>query len=85
MATPKIWTATDVSQKQLRLERIGSEITAHRDFVFVDALGQPLTTLGLQMFQTTAAVSTIPPNILTALQTIDTWLYAQILAQEGMT
>lgn len=83
MASPKVWTADDVQQRRLYLERQGSDILVQRDYVFVDGQDQQLFER-LEVFQTTIAVASIPANVISALQDIDAWIYDQILAQEGM-
>lgn len=84
MATPKIWTANDIEQRRLYLERQDTDILVQRDYVFVDDQAQALPDFSLQVFSTTVAIASIPGSVVTALQTIDSWIYNQILAKEGM-
>jgi hypothetical protein len=85
MATPKIWTADDVAMRRLYLERQGSDILVQRDYVYIDDQDQPLPNFSLQVFTLAVPIASVPANVLNALQTIDNFIYNQILTSEGMT
>jgi hypothetical protein len=85
MATPKDLTAHDVVLDRLFIKRQGTAIIYERRYWYADIAGAIIEDLPSRRLSGTVEWATIPPDIQTALQTIDTWTYNQILAQEGMT
>ena len=84
MATPKTWTADDVQLGKLTIMRDGSIIGVDRRYEFVDAQNDWIPAIKGRRLRVDVPWSEIPTNVQTALQTIDTWTYNQILLQEGM-
>jgi hypothetical protein len=85
MATPKQITLYDIGLKRIYLERVGSNLEAIQEWQFLDDQGKPITELGVFTHEINVPITSIPSNILTALQAIQTYVYNQILASEGMT
>lgn len=90
MAIPKSWTADDIRQEKLTLHRVVNEfgqqaVQIERRYVFVDSGGQVLADIAGGRLLAVVAIADIPANVVSALQTIDSWTYGEALAQEGMT
>jgi hypothetical protein len=90
MATPKSWTAHDVSLGALTMSRIPHPDTGNpavnfqQRYVFLDSGDQVLFQVVGGRYVDDMELADIPQAILDALQTIDNWLYQQCLQQEGM-
>lgn len=85
MPTPKVITATDIRQGKLVIHREGSVVVIERRYQFLDAGSNIIEILAGGRLLEEIAISSLPANIVLALQDIDTWTYDQALAQEGMT
>ena len=84
MATPKNWTAYDVELGKLTITRLGSTIGVERRYKFVDDQDDVIDDIAGGRLRVGVEWSSIPSNVQSALQLIDTWTYNQILALEGM-
>jgi hypothetical protein len=90
MATPKMWTADDVLQGKLTIHRVDHPDTGQpalqveQRYVFVDGQGAVLSSIAGGRVLATVEIADLPQEVVSALQTIDTWTYQQALAQEGM-
>ena len=89
MATPKTITIDDLSKNEkltiTRFAELGIQyLQIEKRYLYLDALGDPITVLGGGRVVSTAAVADVPANILSALQTINDFMYDQALIQEGM-
>jgi hypothetical protein len=84
MATPKSWTAHDLKQGKMTIRVEAGTLYLECRYVFVDDLDEVLTGIAGGRVVAEVAWTSVPTNVQTALQTIDTWTYNQALAQEGM-
>jgi len=80
----KTWTATDLELGKLSLLRRGDEIHIERRYKFLDSGGVVLEQIAGGRYVDDIAISSLPSEVASALQTIDTWTKNQALAQEGM-
>lgn len=80
----KIWTATDVKMEKLVITRNGSVLTFERRYQFLDSGGEILDQISGGRIVEDIEFSALPPNIQTALQSIDAWTKNKALVAEGM-
>jgi len=84
MATPKIWTATDVSMGVMRLHYKEGNLSLMQGYSFIDNLGAKIKELPNRSVMESVTFSTLPTNIQTALTTLNTYMYNKALVKEGM-
>ena len=84
MATPKVWTATDLHKGEIRIEQEGINVKFGFDYKFQDSNGDILTELPERTINLAMAISSLPPDIVDALLKIQTHLYESALEREGM-
>lgn len=81
----KSWTATDLELGSLKINpRAGGELHVERRYQFLDAAGEVLTQIKGGRFVTDVAISSLPAEVIDALQVMDTWTKNQALIQEEM-
>jgi hypothetical protein len=85
MATPKSWTAHDITQGRFAVLQEDTLFHVERRYMFIDDVGMILGNVGVGRLTVDIEWSAIPLEVQNALMTIDNWTYNQILAQEGMT
>ena len=85
MATPKIWTATDLRQGKLTITRIGTILHVERRYNFEDIGGDVIIDIAAGRVVEDIEWAAIPPAVQAALTVIDAWTYNKALDKEGMT
>ena len=89
MATPKTWTAYDLAMGTLKIRRMLSDggnqaIQFEQRYDYEDDLGGILQGVAGSRIADVVELADIPAGILTALMTINDWLYQRCLEKEGM-
>ena len=84
MVQQKIVTLADVTQGKLTITRAGTLLVVERRYEFIDGLGAPVPNVAGGRIVEEIEISTIPPDIISALTTIDDWTYNKALVKEGM-
>jgi len=79
----KTWVADDVKLGPLKITPRNGEIHLERRYVFT-LEGAELTQIAGGRVVADIALTALPAEILSALQTINTWTKNQALVQEGM-
>lgn len=90
MATPKVWTAYDLELGILKINRVivgdgNQAIHFEQRYGYVDDLGDVLREVAGSRISDTVELAEMPTDIMTALGTINNWLYARCLEKEGMS
>jgi len=89
MATPKTWTAYDLTLGALKLTRTPSKdgnqaVQFEQRYDYENDLGDILQGVAGSRLVDVVELADIPAGILTALTTINSWLYQRCLEKEGM-
>lgn len=89
MATSKTWTAHDLELGALKITRTLSEasnqaVQFEQRYNYEDDLGDILQGVAGSRLTDVMELADIPAGILTALTTINDWLYQRCLEKEGM-
>lgn len=90
MATPKQITINDLSKNDkltiFRLLENGVDsLQVEKRYLYLDSSGEPIEALGSGRVTQTIPVASLPAAVLSAVQTINNYMYNQALDQEGMT
>lgn len=80
----KTWVATDLGMGQITIIRRESELQLVRRYQFLDSDGAVMEQIAGGRLRIEIDISSVPPDVLAALQAIDTWTKNQALIQEGM-
>lgn len=80
----KTWMATDLKLGALKITPRNGEIHIERRYVFLDEFDEVLTQIVGGRVVGDFELASLPTEILSALQAINTWTKNQALAQEGM-
>lgn len=81
----KTWTATDLELGKLSImPQGGGVLQFERRYQFIDSNGDVLSQIAGGRVVESVTFASLPTNIQTALQDIDTWTKQQALIQEGM-
>lgn len=84
MATPKVWTATDLDMGVMRLAMVGSDLSVIQGYTFVDDQGATIEELPQRSLQITTPFSSLPENIRQALIALNNYMYQAALNREEM-
>jgi len=82
--TSKTWTATDLKLGKFSIVRQGDVFYVQQRYSFVDSEGALLEQITGGHISFEISAMEIPSDILTSLQTIDSWTKQKALEQEGM-
>lgn len=85
MATVKTWTAYDLELGALKITRTGTSLHIEQRYDYTDGSGGILVGVAGSRFVTDIELADVPQDIVSALATINAWLYAKCLEKEGMT
>jgi len=80
----KTWTATDLELGRLVIHARDGEVHLERRYKFLDSGGLVIPQIAGGRVVEDIPVASIPANILSALQELNTWTKDKALAQEGM-
>jgi len=80
----KTWTATDLQLGPLKITPRNGSVHIERRYKFLDSTGAILEQIAGGRFVADIALTSLPAEVSSALQTINTWTKNQALIQEGM-
>jgi len=84
MATSKVWTADDIKMGAIRLELIGTTLSAMQGYRFIDDDDDEIDQLPKRTVSVNVEFSTLAANMQQALIDINNFMYQTALINEGM-
>lgn len=80
----KTWVAADLLMGKMTIVQRGDTLVLERRYQFLDSSDDVLEEIAVGRLNVNELIVDVPPSILVALATLDTWTKNRALEQEGM-